>query len=99
VFEYRFNNRENEHLLRHTLTRLVTAESLSYAKLTGRGLWLRRTALGLRPISTKGAADLLDLGRGHGQGNELKLAVSKYTSLNTDCPNNKIVRCRPNERL
>jgi transposase-like protein len=32
-FEFRFNNRENEYLFRDTLTRLVTAENLPYAKL------------------------------------------------------------------
>jgi transposase-like protein len=32
-FEFRFNNRENEYLFRDTLTRLVTAENLSYARL------------------------------------------------------------------
>jgi transposase-like protein len=32
-FEFRFNNRENEFLFRDTLTRLVTAENLPYARL------------------------------------------------------------------
>ncbi len=32
-FEFRFNNRENEYLFRDTLTRLVTAENLPYARL------------------------------------------------------------------
>jgi hypothetical protein len=31
--EFRFNNRQNEYLFRDTLTRLVTAENLPYAKL------------------------------------------------------------------
>jgi transposase-like protein len=33
-FEFRFNNRENEYLFRDTLTRLVMAENLPYARLT-----------------------------------------------------------------
>lgn len=32
-FEFRFNNRENEHLFRDTLTRLLRAENLPYSKL------------------------------------------------------------------
>ena len=34
-FEFRFNNRANEYLFRDTLTRLVTAENLTYARLIG----------------------------------------------------------------
>lgn len=37
-FEFRFNNRENEFLFRDTLTRLVTAENLPYARLISPGV-------------------------------------------------------------
>ncbi len=34
-FEWRFNNRDNDFLFRDTLTRLVTAEALTYSELVG----------------------------------------------------------------
>jgi transposase-like protein len=34
-FEFRFNNRENEHLFRDTLSRLLVAEPMPYARLIG----------------------------------------------------------------
>ena len=36
-FEYRFNNRENPHLFRDTVVRLIEAEMLTYKALTGTG--------------------------------------------------------------
>lgn len=36
-FEWRFNGRQNPYLFRDTLARLVAAEALPYAKLTGKG--------------------------------------------------------------